>query len=183
MPCTNCYRKSDQIGRPTCICPHGPSHALDNVDNVTLNVYKPKPTTPRFSPVARGFEAKAIDWLCPYFGMNGGHLIRAYAANPTALWVARFERSYKIWLLRKSISHESQQIFWDYLKVPVIKTKFNTQLLPEDLVIMLALTAGTTATGAIDNLKYKGNAPWVHVDAGLGPGHFAYQNSGYLLDG
>ena len=45
---------------------------------------------PAISPVARGFEAKAIDWLCPYFGMNGGHLTPGSTlSNLTALWVAR----------------------------------------------------------------------------------------------
>ena len=45
---------------------------------------------PAISPVARDFETKAIDWLCPYFGMNGGHLTPGSTlSNLTALWVAR----------------------------------------------------------------------------------------------
>ena len=45
---------------------------------------------PAISPVARDFETTAIDWLCPYFGMNGGHLTPGSTlSNLTALWVAR----------------------------------------------------------------------------------------------
>ena len=145
---------------------------------------------PAISPVARGFEAKAIDWLCPYFGMNGGHLTPGSTlSNLTALWVARDLKG-----IDKIIASEEAHISMkksanilglDFEKVPCNKDgSLNIQLLPEDLSkSCLVLTAGTTATGAIDNLKYKGNAAWVHVDAAwAGPLRISKKH-GYLLDG
>ena len=60
----------------------------------------------------------------------------------------------------------------------------NIDLLPTDLSkSCLVLTAGTTASGAIDNLNIANNAAWLHVDAAwAGPLRIS-QKHGYLLNG
>lgn len=45
---------------------------------------------PSTAPVARRVEQRTIDWLAPFFGMTGGHMLPSSTlANLTALWAAR----------------------------------------------------------------------------------------------
>lgn len=55
--------------------------------NASLNQNLLHPAT---APIARGLEARVIDWLAPCFGMDGGHMVPGSTiANLTALWAAR----------------------------------------------------------------------------------------------
>ncbi len=145
---------------------------------------------PAISPVARDFEMKAIDWLCPYFGMNGGHLTPGSTlSNLTALWVARDLKG-----VEKIVASEEAHISMkksanilglEFETVPCnYDSRINIDLLPTDLSkSCLVLTAGTTAAGAIDDLNISNNAAWVHVDAAwAGPLRIS-QKHGYLLNG
>jgi len=45
---------------------------------------------PDAAPAARALERRVIEWLAPWFGMQGGHLVpRSTIANFTAIWAAR----------------------------------------------------------------------------------------------
>ena len=45
---------------------------------------------PDSAPVARELEERVVEWLAPFFGMSGGHLVPGSSvANLTALWAAR----------------------------------------------------------------------------------------------
>lgn len=79
---------------------------------------------PETAPVARQLEETVIRWLCPYFGMGGGHMTPGSSvANLTALWAAREcagikevvaseaahlsikrRRTYLVWALRRSVA-------------------------------------------------------------------------------
>ena len=145
---------------------------------------------PAISPVARDFETKAIDWLCPYFGMNGGHLTPGSTlSNLTALWVARDLKGVKKIVASEeahiSMKKSANILGLEFETVPCNHdSSINIDLLPTDLSkSCLVLTAGTTTAGAIDNLNIANNAAWVHVDAAwAGPLRIS-QKHGYLLNG
>ena len=45
---------------------------------------------PDLSPVAKDIERRVIDWLSPFYGMDGGHMTPgSTVANLPALWAAR----------------------------------------------------------------------------------------------
>ena len=45
---------------------------------------------PDVSPAAKDLERRVIDWLAPFFGMDGGHMTPgSTVSNLTALWAAR----------------------------------------------------------------------------------------------
>jgi len=145
---------------------------------------------PAISPVARDFETKAIDWLCPYFGMNGGHLTPGSTlSNLTALWVARDLKGVKKIVASEeahiSMKKSANILGLEFETVPCNHdSSINIDLLPIDLSkSCLVLTAGTTASGAIDNLNIANNAAWLHVDAAwAGPLRIS-QKHGNLLNG
>ena len=145
---------------------------------------------PAISPVARDFETKAIDWLCPYFGMNGGHLTPGSTlSNLTALWVARDLKGVKKIVASEeahiSMKKSANILGLEFETVPCNHdSSINVDLLPTDLSkSCLVLSAGTTAAGAIDNLNIANNAAWIHVDAAwAGPLRIS-QKHGYLLNG
>ena len=127
---------------------------------------------PDVSPKAMLFEKQVIRWLSPLFGMNGGHMTPGSTiSNLTALWVARDTMGVKDIVASKA-AHLSIQKAANLLGLNLKKININAKgemdlnSIPRDLSrSALVLTAGTTITGAIDNLNLKQNAAWVHVDA------------------
>jgi L-2,4-diaminobutyrate decarboxylase len=113
-----------------------------------------------------------IQWLAPFFGMQGGHMTPgSTVANLTALWAARelagvtevvagagahlsIAKSAHVLGLRYRVapSDASGALKADALKGDLRRTA-------------LVLTGGTTSTGAIDPFSLIGRAPWTHIDA------------------
>ncbi len=122
------------------------------------------------APAARPVEHRIVAWLAPFFGMDGGHLVPGSSvANLTALWAAR-ERTGVTSVIASDRSHLSVAkaasiLGLTYRTVPADATHRLTTL-PDDLSsTALVLTAGTTQTGAIDDLAMASDAAWTHVDA------------------
>ena len=126
---------------------------------------------PATAPFAIEAEKLVLNWLTPFFGMNGGHMCSGSTlANLTALWAARDTKGIKK-VVASSASHLSikkaaQILGLIYEEIP---TNEHHQINPAQLgdisEACLVLTAGTTSTGVIDPLKLIGQAPWTHVDA------------------
>lgn len=126
---------------------------------------------PATAPFAIKAERKVIEWLAPFFGMNGGHMCSGSSvANLTALWTARDTKQIEKIVASKA-AHISIEKAARILGLPYgqIATKSVGQIDPEKLGDIsnacLVLTAGTTATGVIDSLELVGQAKWSHVDA------------------
>jgi L-2,4-diaminobutyrate decarboxylase len=133
---------------------------------------------PATAPFARQAEQIVIDYLVPYFGMQGGHFCAgATLANLTALWAARDAMGVTK-IVASAGAHISIAKAAKILGLTYESMAINDKgQLDEDSIgdlsnACLVLTAGTTATGAIDNLDLgKANnsktmrAKWVHVDA------------------
>ncbi len=145
---------------------------------------------PDVSPKAMLFEKQVIRWLSPLFGMNGGHMTPGSTiSNLTALWVARDSMGVKDIVASKA-AHLSIQKAANLLGLNLKKINTNAKgemdlnSIPKDLSrSALVLTAGTTITGAIDNLNLEQNAAWVHVDAAwAGPLRISNKH-GHLLKG
>lgn len=140
--------------------------------NASLNQNLLHPAT---APVARQLEEKVIEWLCPYFGMTGGHMTPgSSAANLTALWAAR-ECAGVTEVVASDSAHlsikKSAHILG--LRFTMIPTDergvLRVEALPKDLKhAALVLTSGTTSVGALDPLALIGQAAWTHVDAAWG---------------
>lgn len=127
---------------------------------------------PDVAPVARGLEARVVDWLAPAFGMDGGHMTPGSTlANLTALWAARELKGVRRVIASDaahlSVAKSAHILGLDYQAVPTDATgRLDPTTLPEDLSSSaLVLTAGTTSAGAIDDLALAGRAGWTHVDA------------------
>jgi len=154
--------------------------------NARLNQNLLHPST---APFALEAEKKVIDWLTPFFGMNGGHMCSGSTiANITALWAARNAKGIKK-VIASEAAHlsimKAAQILG--LQYEQITTNSHGQLASEKLgnisEACLVLTAGTTATGEIDPLSLSGQAKWTHVDAAwAGPLRLSPTHA-YLLDG
>lgn len=123
------------------------------------------------SPFATKAEKLLIDWLRPYFGMQGGHFCAGSSiANLTALWAARDAKN-----ITRVIASESAHVSIEKatkilgLRLEKVRVDDHQRLDPSALGNLddacLVLTAGTTATGAIDPLRLAGRARWTHVDA------------------
>ncbi|MEM9217256.1 MAG: pyridoxal-dependent decarboxylase [Cyanobacteria bacterium P01_F01_bin.150] len=126
---------------------------------------------PATAPFAIAAEKKVVNWLIPYFGMEGGHFCSGSTlANLTALWAARDAKQVKK-IVASGAAHLSIQKSAQILGLPFETLPTNDQgqmvlEVPIDLSnACLVLTAGTTATGAIDPLDLIGQAAWTHVDA------------------
>ena len=126
---------------------------------------------PATAPFAIEAEKKVIDWLAPFFGMNGGHMCSGSTiANLTALWAARDAKKIDKIVASKA-AHISIEKAARILGLPYeqISTNSDGQIDPNKLGDIsracLVLTAGTTATGVIDSLELAGQAKWTHVDA------------------
>ncbi len=123
------------------------------------------------SPFATQAEAIVLDWLTPYFGMAGGHFCAGSTlANLTGLWAARdaagVRRVVASEAAHLSIEKSCRLLGLDLIKIPTDRQgRLDRQYLPSLQDVCLVLTAGTTATGAIDPLDLVGCAQWTHVDA------------------
>jgi L-2,4-diaminobutyrate decarboxylase len=140
--------------------------------NASLNQNLLHPAT---APIARALEEKVIEWLCPYFGMTGGHMTPgSSAANLTALWAAR-ECAGVTEVVASDAAHlsikKSAHILG--LRFTMLPTDargvLQVEALPKDMSrAALVLTSGTTSVGALDPLSMTGHAAWTHVDAAWG---------------
>lgn len=130
---------------------------------------------PETAPVARQIEERVLAWLCPYFGMQGGHMTPgSSAANLTALWAARECAGIRE-IVASEAAHLSIKKAAHILGVAFRSVRVNStgalcsDDLPTDLSrSALVLTSGTTSVGALDSLGLAGRAAWTHVDAAWG---------------
>lgn len=128
---------------------------------------------PATAPFARAAEERVVRWLAPCFGMTRGHMTPgSTVANLTGLWaardVARVKRVLASAAAHLSIRKAAHILGIRFEAVPVDRQQRldATSLAGADLSdACLVLTAGTTATGAIDPLQLAGSAGWTHVDA------------------
>ena len=144
---------------------------------------------PATAPFALEAEKKVIDWLTPFFGMNGGHMCSGSTiANLTALWAARDAKGIEKIIASKaahiSVEKSAKILGLAYEQVATNSDgKIDQDRIGDISNACLVLTAGTTATGVIDPLALAGQAKWTHVDAAwAGPLRLS-PNHAYLLDG
>ncbi len=137
--------------------------------NASLNQNLLHPAT---APVARDIEECVVNWLVPFFGMNGGHMTPGSTlANLTALWAARECAGVRDVVASDSahlsIAKAAHILGLNFKVIPSDPYgALVPDALPNDLSrTALVLTAGTTNTGAIDPLHLAGKAAWTHVDA------------------
>ena len=144
---------------------------------------------PATAPFAREAEKLVVEWLTPFFGMNGGHMCSGSTlANLTALWAARDVQGVKK-IIASEAAHLSVKkaaviLGLTYVSIP---NDANGQLdlaqLDDLSEACLVLTAGTTSTGAIDPLELAGQAKWTHIDAAwAGPLRLS-ETYAHLLEG
>lgn len=135
---------------------------------------------PELAASARAIDAQVVNWLAAQFGMTGGHMTPgSTVANLTGLWAARETRGITQ-VFASSEAHVSVAKACNLLgltlhQIPAgdgqrLNPNALASLAPQDLAkSALVLTAGTTSTGAIDDLTpatdHPGRAAWVHVDA------------------
>jgi glutamate/tyrosine decarboxylase-like PLP-dependent enzyme len=141
-------------------------------DSVECKTQPKSPSSyPATAPFAKEAEERVINWLTPFFGMQGGHFCTGSTlANLTALWAAR-----DIANVTKVVASEAAHISIAKaahilgLSYESIPTDAHGVLDPKQLGDLshtcLVLTAGTTTLGAIDPLHLIGTAAWTHVDA------------------
>jgi|GEM_PF-109910 len=145
---------------------------------------------PDVAPVARGLEARAIGWLAPAFGMDGGHMTPgSTVSNLTALWAARELRGVRTVIASEaahlSVPKAAHLLGLGYRAIPTCADgTIDAGHLPQDMGdAVLVLTAGGTSTGAIDDMALAGRAAWTHVDAAwAGPLRFSARHA-HRLDG
>ncbi len=144
---------------------------------------------PATAPFAIEAEHKVMDWLTPFFGMNGGHMCSASTiANLTALWAARDAKGVKKVVASKaahiSIEKAARILGLPYEQIPTnSKGKIELGDIGDVSEACLVLTAGTTSTGAIDAFTLADPAKWIHVDAAwAGPLRLSHTHA-HLLDG
>jgi L-2,4-diaminobutyrate decarboxylase len=165
-----------RLGAPTAFAHKDPPTPwvtwVTTLWNASLNQNLLHPAT---APVARQLEEKVIAWLCPYFGMTGGHMTPgSSAANITALWAAR-ECAGISEVVASDSAHLSIKKAANILglRFTMLPTDAQgvlcTEALPQDMSrAALVLTSGTTSVGALDPLELIGRAAWTHVDAAWG---------------
>jgi len=126
---------------------------------------------PALSPFAHEAETFVIDWLAPYFGMQGGHMCSGSTlANLTAIWAARDIAKVKKVIASEaahiSIAKAAHILGLAYETVPTDSSgAMDVSKLGDLSDACLVLTAGTTTLGAIDSLEQAGKSAWTHVDA------------------
>lgn len=128
---------------------------------------------PDVAPNSRPLEARLIEWIAPYFAMHGGHLVAGSTlANLTALWAARNLRGIRR-VVASDRSHLSLRKAADMLGLEYVQVASNAE---HQMVLsaeadyrnaVVVLTAGTVATGAIDQYQQR-NCGWLHIDAAWG---------------
>lgn len=124
-------------------------------------------------PFARQAEQLVIEWLSPYFSMQGGHFCAGSTiANLTALWAARDAKGVTKVVASQaahiSVAKAAKILGLEYQSIDVLNDgTINKAKLGNLSNACLVLTAGTTSTGSIDDLSLAehANAKWVHVDA------------------
>jgi glutamate/tyrosine decarboxylase-like PLP-dependent enzyme len=139
------------------------------------------------SPFATQAEALVLRWLAPYFGMQGGHFCAGSTiANLTGIWAARDAAGVKT-VVTSQAAHLSVEKACRLLRLELVKVavdrqgRLDCEQLPNLDDACLVLTAGTTATGAIDPLDLVGAAKWTHVDAAwAGPLRLSQTHTGRL---
>jgi L-2,4-diaminobutyrate decarboxylase len=144
---------------------------------------------PDAAPSARQLERRVVEWIVPYFGMQGGHFVPgATISNFTALWAAR-EVAGVTRVICSDRAHLSVKKSADILglRYEAVASDDAHQLPIESLKdcsdAAVVLTAGTVGVGAIDPLRQLSHAGWVHVDAAwAGPLRFTTHYAS-LLDG
>jgi len=141
------------------------------------------------SPFGAQAEARVLSWLVPYFGMEGGHFCAGSTiANLTGIWAARDAAGIKKVVASQaahlSVEKACRLLGLELVKVAVDrKGRIDCNRLPNLDDACLVLTAGATATGAVDPLDWVGAAKWTHVDAAwAGPLRLSRSYSG-ILDG
>lgn len=145
---------------------------------------------PATAPFARQAEELVMAWLAPWFGMQGGHMCSGSTlANLTALWAAR-DAGQVEQIIASTSAHISIAKAANILGLPYKQVATNAmgQIDPAKVSELgdisnacLVLTAGTTATGVIDNLALVGKAKWTHIDAAwAGPLCLSDKYSGLL---
>jgi len=141
------------------------------------------------SPFATQAEALVLSWLAPYFGMQGGHFCAGSTiANLTGIWAARDAAGVKT-VVTSQAAHLSVEKACRLLRLELVKVavdrqgRLDCEQLPNLDDACLVLTAGTTATGAIDPLDLVGAAKWTHVDAAWAGPLRHNQNHTGRLDG
>ncbi|MBC2651921.1 aspartate aminotransferase family protein [Novosphingobium flavum] len=143
---------------------------------------------PATAPVARDIEQRVIDWIVPLFAMGGGHMVPGSTlANLTALWAARECAGVQAVAYGES-AHLSVGKAAHILGLAAhpLPCRPSGALVPEALPVdlrrtALVLTAGTTSTGAVDDLSLCGRAAWTHVDAAwAGPLRFSHRHAPVL---
>ncbi|MDP9404986.1 MAG: pyridoxal-dependent decarboxylase [Actinomycetota bacterium] len=144
---------------------------------------------PDAAPAARELEQRTIAWLCPFFGMSGGHLVPGSSvANLTALWAAREVAGVRE-VVASEAAHVSVVKAANLLGLPLrsVPTDDRQRMRSDALGDLdhaaLVLTAGTVSTGAVDPLDGGVGAAWRHVDAAwAGPlrfsGRYAHRLAG-----
>lgn len=141
------------------------------------------------SPSARPIEDRVVQWLCPYFGADGGQVVPGSTiANLTALWAARELRGITEVVASAdahlSVAKSANILGLKYRAVPVDQDRRINEILLGDLSsAALVLTAGTTSAGVIDPLFAGQNARWRHVDAAWAGPFRLTDTYGHLLDG
>lgn len=136
--------------------------------NAALNQNLLHPAT---GPMAREAEAVVVSWLASLFGMDGGWMCSGSTiANLTALWaardVARARRVVASVDAHISVEKAARLLGLTFETVPVdAARRMRADRLPQLEDACLVLTAGTTGTGAIDDLTMGAGARWRHVDA------------------
>lgn len=117
---------------------------------------------PETAPAARALEQRVVEWLAPFFAMNGGHLTPGSTlANLTALWVARETGCTEV--VATTNAHLSVEKSASILGLPLRVVGWDD---PGDLrSSAVVITAGATATGEIENMHAALGAKWRHVDA------------------
>ena len=143
---------------------------------------------PDAAPAARVLERRIIEWIAPWFAMTGGHLVPGSTiSNFTALWAARELRGIRR-VVASDRAHLSCRKAADILGLAYESIPASTrhQVKASELSGLddaaLVVTAGTVATGAIDEISGAG-AQWLHVDAAWGgPLRFTDRYT-HLLDG
>jgi glutamate/tyrosine decarboxylase-like PLP-dependent enzyme len=180
--------KAAQLGSPTSLAQMDPPTPWITwamaLWNASLNQNMLHEMT---SPFATQAEALVLSWLAPYFGMQGGHFCAGSTiANLTGIWAARDAAGVKT-VVTSQAAHLSVEKACRLLRLELVKVavdqqgRLNCEQLSNLEDACLVLTAGTTATGAIDPLDLVGAAKWTHVDAAwAGPLRLSRTHSGRL---
>ena len=144
---------------------------------------------PATAPTARMIEERVVQWIAPYFGMDGGHLVPgSTVANLTALWAAREVKGVNE-VAAPDTAHISVEKAARLLglRFRPLPTDRSGRLIHGGLSDLdrtcLVLVAGSTSTGVIDPLDLAGRAAWTHIDAAwAGPLRLSTRHAA-LLDG